>query len=367
MGQKKSNIKNKTFFTIDSHFFMDPGCEYKKNSAIQCPNCNKFGHEFKKCKEPITSWGIILVKILDEDIKINHSRPHAHDITNYVGVKVNSAKDITAFNKFSELIRFLLVQRKYSLGYVEFIRGRYVPSNIEGIIFLFRQMTKEEIHNIGTQSFDDLWNDFWHIDVKKQIYIKKEYQESKQRFTQLQDGINVELGLDFYVTKVKPLYDRPEWGFPKGRKAKGESDEECAVREFCEETGYKKTDIALINSVKPIVENITGTNGVSYRHIYYLAELTTNKLPDLDIISDAHNVEIGGIGLFTRDEATQLIREYHLEKKDIIKVTFLYYLDMILNVSVRDPNLSPNIDKVNSDKEDLPEVQSNWSLEQDGF
>lgn len=340
--------------------------EYKKPiNTIQCPNCNKFGHEYKKCKEPITSWGIILVRIQDEDIKINHSKHGpSHDITNYIGVKVNSAKDITAFNQYSEHIRFLLVQRKHSLGYVEFIRGRYIPSNIEGIIFLFRQMTEEEISNIGSKTFDELWNDFWHIDVKKQLYNKKEYQESKQRFTQLKDVQNVELGLDFYVAKVKPLYKILEWGFPKGRKIKGETSQECATREFCEETGYGKEDIQIIESVKPIVENVTGTNGVSYRHIYYLAELVVNKMPSINIISDAHNVEIGDIGFYTRDEATQLIRAYHLEKKEIIKVTFLYYLDMILNLTVTmaDPPV-----RESSEKDESYEVQSNWDLGQDGF
>jgi 8-oxo-dGTP pyrophosphatase MutT (NUDIX family) len=306
--------------------------EQKKNVLSTCLNCNKFGHEFRKCKEPTTSWGIILVKILD-GTEIEHKRQlqKPYDITNYTGVKINNVKDINMFNKYSELIRFLLVQRKHSLGYVEFIRGRYIPSNIEGIIYLFQQMTKEEIKDIGNLSFDELWDKFWNNDFIKYPNIRKEFQDSKTKFTQLSEGKNVELPLNFYVTKVKPLYENTEWGFPKGRKNRGETDEECAIREFCEETGYEKTDIRLITYVKPIVENIIGTNGISYRHIYFLAELLSNKLPNIDITKDTKNVEIGNIGLFTRDQATQLIREYHLEKKDIIEVTFLYYFDMIIN------------------------------------
>ena len=31
------------------------------NKKKICNNCNKYGHEFKQCPEPITSWGIILI------------------------------------------------------------------------------------------------------------------------------------------------------------------------------------------------------------------------------------------------------------------------------------------------------------------
>jgi len=172
--------------------------------------------------------------------------------------------------------------------------------------------------------------------------------------------------LDFYVNNVKPLYTNTEWGFPKGRKIRGESDEDCALREFCEETGYTKLDIKLINCVNPIVENIVGTNGVSYRHIYYLAELISDKIPSI-----AQNVEIGNIGLFTRDEAIQMIREYHLEKKDIIRVTFLYYFDMIS----RTLNTNYNKDEIISEQNIITnEISSDsiknipgWSLETDDF
>ena len=33
------------------------------NNKKFCSNCNKFNHEYKECKEPITSWGIILVDL----------------------------------------------------------------------------------------------------------------------------------------------------------------------------------------------------------------------------------------------------------------------------------------------------------------
>jgi len=42
------------------------------------------------------------------------------------------------------------------------------------------------------------------------------------------------------------------WGFPKGHQNEGESNEDCAVRETCEETGIQCT---LVNPKRAFVEN----------------------------------------------------------------------------------------------------------------
>ena len=54
-----------------------------------CCNCGKTGHVYRKCMSPIMSLGIILVK-LENDV-----------------------------------IKYLLIQRRDTLGFVEFMRGKY--------------------------------------------------------------------------------------------------------------------------------------------------------------------------------------------------------------------------------------------------
>ena len=174
---------------------------------------------------------------------------------------------------------------------------------------------------------------------------KKEFIESKDKFECLKNKNGVELSLDFYIKNVKPFYTSPEWGFPKGRKMRGESDLECAIREFCEETGYSYSDIKIVTNIKPIIENIIGTNGVKYRHIYYIAEDISNKNPKID-----GNTEIGDIGFFSFDDSNKLFREYHIEKKKITKNVFLYYLDVLVNKS-----------------NDVQKVKEKWSLDADDF
>jgi 8-oxo-dGTP pyrophosphatase MutT (NUDIX family) len=198
----------------------------------------------------------------------------------------------------------------------------------------------------------ELWEDFWGLDAKKKMLNKKQFTEAKENYESLKNKIGVELSLEFYIKNIKPDYNYPEWGFPKGRKQRGENDLDCAKREFFEETGYVQQDIKILNNVKPIVENMIGTNGVSYRFIYYLAEDISLNVP---IISDKNNNEIGDIGFFTYDETLQLFREYHIEKRNITKNIFLFYLDNLIKK-----------DKNNNFSEEIKN-EENWLVENDEF
>ena len=128
------------------------------------------------------------------------------------------------------------------------------------------------------------------------------------------DCRTVPWNLDFYVKNIKPKWKKPEWGFPKGRRDKhNEENLSCACREFEEETGYKKTDYSVLNRIESIEEKMMGTNGIKYKHIYYLAINNSNK----DHISSDYDIyEIGDIKWFTYNEAMLHIRPYHVEKKE---------------------------------------------------
>ena len=57
---------------------------YNINKNVVCNNCGKFGHTQKQCSEPITSLGIICLKLNEEDI---------YKILNY-SIAYDSKKDI---------------------------------------------------------------------------------------------------------------------------------------------------------------------------------------------------------------------------------------------------------------------------------
>jgi 8-oxo-dGTP pyrophosphatase MutT (NUDIX family) len=294
-----------------------------------CNNCGKTGHEQKTCRDPITSWGIILVKTQDY---LEHINTDIKKYENLGGLRIYNKDDLLRASENMEKIKFLLVRRKHSLGFSEFVRGKYVVGNINGIRGLFNQMVQEEIDVIRESSFDDIWNYFWGTNEIDLFFNQKEYKDSKSKFIQLKAKQNLESDLDFYLDTANPNYLTPEWGFPKGRKKRGESDISCAIREFCEETDFTPSEINIIKNVKPIEEELIGTNGVKYRHVYYLAELKKDKLNLFQQYDDNKmsitNLEIGDIGFFTYDESLELIRDYHVEKKAILSCIMNYYNDL---------------------------------------
>lgn len=345
---------------------------FKKSNLCKntlCDNCGLSGHDYRGCKEPITSWGIILVKTfynptITTNLLSSFNNELIDDIRKFDKIEGIKLKNISDFNKVvnnMDLIKFLLVRRKHSLGYTEFIRGNYKKDNIDGIIYLFQQMTPDEIQNISKKSFPELWDEFWADDVKKKSFNKKQFTDSKENFDCLKNKIDVELDLNFYVKHVKPFYVYPEWGFPKGRKQRGECDLNCAIREFCEETGYSHQDIKIIKNVKPIIENMTGTNGISYRFIYYLAEDVSDNIP---MICDKNNNEIGDIGFYTYNETLQMFREYHIEKRNIAKNVFMYYLD---NLIEKEEIINSNETINETINNDIKSNEKIWPIEFDDF
>ena len=78
----------------------------KKTNRLQCMNCGIFGHGFKHCNIPITSYGIILLSLdtnqvlkdkvvngfsnLDKNISIDN-------FDSDVGISINGPNDIELF------------------------------------------------------------------------------------------------------------------------------------------------------------------------------------------------------------------------------------------------------------------------------
>lgn len=298
--------------------------------STYCTNCNKQYHDFKECKEPITSWGIILIDLSNTNKFEDNKKIIHNDIVNLrnkiINIHPQNYKELENLSKYMNNIRFLMVQRRHSIGFMDFLRGKYKIDNIDQINSLFQYMNKNEIELIGNKTFDELWAEMWNNDYNRVNNFKKEYNFAKTQFEKLKNGTEVDLDLNFYVNNVNPLYKFNEWGFPKGRKDKNETGLECALREFGEETGIDITKINIIKNIQPIEENLIGTNGVPYRHIYYVAETYDDNLPNI-----TNNNEIGGIGFFTYNETQQIIREYHTEKKNITQLLYMYYLELLLS------------------------------------
>jgi 8-oxo-dGTP pyrophosphatase MutT (NUDIX family) len=113
-------------------------------------------------------------------------------------------------------------------------------------------------------------------------------------------------------------WTEPEWGFPKGRRNPNEKNLKCALREFYEETGIVKNDLIVLNKLFPIQEIFFGTNGIKYKHIYYIAIYNSVDEIGLNKIQEDQLTEIGDIKWKSIDASLKLFRPYHEEKKKLL-------------------------------------------------
>ena len=307
----------------------------KQKKVTFCTNCGKNNHEYKECRDPVTSYGVILINFENElnnfkSTFLNFIKNNNKFELDEYGIKVNSYKDIENFSKYSNSIKFLMIQRKHTLGYIEFIRGRYNIDNIDGIVYLFQQMTPKEIELIAKYDFDKLWSDFWGTSENKNPNSQNEYEKSKEKFNILKNEED-ELSLNFYVNNVIPAWNQSEWGFPKGRRNKQEENITCAKREFEEESDIKDNEYTVLDNINPIIEDFIGTNGVKYRHVYYLA-INNKDVDKIKVNNDnihQHN-EIGDIKFFNYDDGLKIIRPYHSAKKKVLTMVYMFILDIII-------------------------------------
>jgi len=244
-----------------------------------CRNCGLNGHIYKNCPHPIMSFGIICYKVEDNEIK------------------------------------FLMIQRKDSLSFMEFIRGKYELNNIEYIKQLLSNMTIGERDMIINMPFDEIWNYLWFQNDSTNKN-NKEFHESKNKFLSL----NETNFLKNYILSIKAIYNEQEWGFPKGRRKIKENDLDCAVREFYEETRITGNDIVVINEILPFEEIFFGTNGVMYKHVYFIAKLKNNNVNiKIDNMCIEQLREIRSIKLYNFNEVLSHIKTYNTERISLFK------------------------------------------------
>jgi 8-oxo-dGTP pyrophosphatase MutT (NUDIX family) len=263
------------------------------NRNQHCTNCGLSGHVFRNCLSPVTSYGLIAIRYMNDNV---------YD---------SLYSKATTINNGNDAIQFLLIQRKDSLSFVEFIRGKYNPYEEDYLGRLLRGMTQNEQKNLVSKTFDELWQSVWGESSSVKSH-KNDYDSSEKKFMIIKDKL-VEL-----ISSNESKWVEPEWGFPKGRRNPHETDLNCAIREFQEETGLKRSDFTIIQNTYPISETFFGSNQVHYCHKYYIA--ICNKSVEVEMNMDNPHMarEIGAIQWCSLDEAISKIRPDNVEKREIL-------------------------------------------------
>jgi 8-oxo-dGTP pyrophosphatase MutT (NUDIX family) len=297
---------------------------------IYCANCGEVGHIVRECLNPLTSFGLISFKIVEypEDKDLN-----------------KELKDIVASQGHPEisdtkypLIKFLLIQRKDTMGYIDFLRGKYPSNDLLVKNRMTRrdvrkryidEMTKDERERVLCKTFEEKWNSLW-VNKNSRPYRNEKLGASKHYIEHYQEACE-------YINSTEPKWFFTEFSFPKGRKQLRENNQRCAQREFQEETCYTDYDYSLLKS-RTFDEKFIGTNLIPYTHIYYLARAANNiRMPKVDWSNQMQTGEVKNIGWFTVDQAFSLIRDYDWHKKKVLLEVYEYLLQTnysnMLNIS----------------------------------
>lgn len=250
---------------------------------LYCNNCGKSGHLYSQCKIPITSIGFIVFRI------------------------------------FNNKLQYLMIRRKDTLGFIDFMRGKYSIYNRQYILNMLNQMTVEEKNVLLLHDFDSLWKKIWGNE-KLSCQYKSEEVSSSEKFNLLKSGIYIngkrEYSLEDLIYESNKIsnWSEAEWGFPKGRRNFQEKDFECALREFSEETGITDNKLINIQNILPFEEIFTGSNYKSYKHKYYVAFNKNNNIG----VDNFQKTEVSNMDWFDYSVCQTLIRPYNLEKKKIL-------------------------------------------------
>jgi 8-oxo-dGTP pyrophosphatase MutT (NUDIX family) len=252
-----------------------------------CNNCGGRGHLYYQCKKPLTSNGII------------------------------------AYKKEADGIYYLMVCRKHTFGFVDFVRGKYMVNDRIHLQTMIDEMTVSEKQMLLTSSYDELWCHLWSV---KSVKLKTNNQaieksNSEKKFTILRQGvfINHEMtyNLETLVGASQTTWMEPEWGFPKGKKNYREQNYECAVREWEEETGQSASTITHVANMNPYEEIFMGSNYKIYKNLYYVFRHNGTECPASGLRTN-DKYEISKVRWLRFDRCLNTMRHYNQEKKRIL-------------------------------------------------
>lgn len=247
-----------------------------------CNNCGKQGHVFHQCKQPITSFGMVV------------------------------------FRNSPQGIQYLMIRRKDSFGYIDFIRGKYLQNNLDHLKSMFNEMSVEERKEVSSQDFPTLWRRMWGQTHSLGQY-KNEEHLSQKKFETLRKGTIIngeEVSLQTLIDGSSTSWSETEWEFPKGRRNFQEKELDCALREFEEETGYPRKEVIVIENLMPFEEIFVGSNHKSYKHKYFLGfmDSSTFSLSSRNF----QQSEVSKMEWKTFEQCNDCIRPYNLEKKKLL-------------------------------------------------
>jgi len=190
-------------------------------------------------------------------------------------------------------LEVLLIKKRFTYAYNTFVNGRYKTNSNYELISLFNAMTLEEKLDILSLNFVQIWYRIWLNNPQKtsSFYIAK----SKFDNTFLSDGGSFLRSLMHRSRE----YGQLVWEIPKGRKKRYESDIQCGIREFNEETLIPKKRYQVFDAS---YKYSYISDKSKYTNVYYYAFCRDGYRARLNISNGMQVGEVGDIRWMNMNE-----------------------------------------------------------------
>jgi 8-oxo-dGTP pyrophosphatase MutT (NUDIX family) len=252
----------------------DAGDMIEYNRYVKCNNCGKMGHTIKQCLNPIKSYGIITYHV-DSD----------------------------------QIVWILLVERKYTYAFCDFIKGNF--ENINELGWLVDEFTDIELLLVFEYYIDD-YKQLFTSTIPHQTVLTKTYSRFVEQYTKV-----LTPNKDKLVLQARKLLKESNrrmkdmmWEIPRGKKNYWEKPINCAMREFSEETGVCKKKLIHRKDINVVCEKIVGTNNLEYEFSYYVMKLKDKENVYINSQLFEQHSEIRNVCWMKYDDVLQLFNHH---------------------------------------------------------
>ena len=190
----------------------------------------------------------------------------------------------------------LVVHKRHTYAFYDFVNGKYSnkPSKKDNIHKMLKMMTYDELLDIYSLNFEQMWYRAWLTFGNSSEYQKKQL-KFYNTYIKSDNGKFLRRTIELTYA-IGSLY----YEFPKGKKLNSkESKLSCAIREFKEETGIDKRNYRILPYYKRYHHFID--MGVRYITIYYIA-IALPILKGNQIVPNFLNSEVSDIKWMNIDQ-----------------------------------------------------------------
>jgi 8-oxo-dGTP pyrophosphatase MutT (NUDIX family) len=232
-------------------------------------------------------------------------------------------------------VEVLMIKKRYSYHFFNFVFGRYKTNDANYLKYLFNNMSFAEKIDILGMQFENMWyriwlnnpskhydiSDVYNIDTKQSITNAEKYRSFFQKKSKFEKNFVSDGGKRLKELICQSSDAEIIWEMPKGGKTGNETNIDCAMREFLEETSISNRVYKILHSIDPAIEIIIESD-ITYQHLYYIAKLRNSAAihPKINFKNFAQISEVEQIKWISLDE----IEFMCLSKEENIKLKKIY-------------------------------------------